>query len=80
MYLYLVVGGDSLNNRVDAIGTYTTLEAAEQAAFDAGCLIRDGQWFGCSICCIQVDTPMRKAWSAIDRFTGWRSLPEKTSA
>lgn len=79
MHLYLVVGGDRQDDRVDAIGVYTTFEAAKAAAHAAGGLIKDGEWFGCSICCIKVDSPMRKAWSAIDEFNGWRGKPAATA-
>ena len=79
MYLYLVVGGDNMRNRVDAIGVYTTRETAIKAAHDAGGLIKDGEWFGCSICCIEVDSPMRRAWNAINEFNGFRFLPMKTA-
>jgi hypothetical protein len=72
--VYLVVGGDALANRVDAIGVYSTLRAAEAAAHAAGGKIIDGEWFGCSICCIKVDSPMRRAWNAINEFTGWRGI------
>jgi hypothetical protein len=76
MMLYIVVGGDRMHNRVDVIGIYSTFQEAEKAAHAAGAIVKDNEWFGCSISGIEVDTPVRNAWG-LEKFNGWRRLPPK---
>lgn len=76
MHLYLVVGGDRGENRVDVIGVYTTQEAAVQATKDAYSIVKDNEWFGCQITCIKVDDPLRMPWE-LRPFNGHRSIPKK---